>query len=130
MLPFVNVSADKEQEYFSDGLSEELLDSLAKVHDLQVAARTSSFSFKGEHVELADIARKLNVGALLEGSVRRDGTHVRITAQLINALTGFHLWSGNLRPRSEERTGAANRDRHGRHDGVAGNAATFCSRGH
>jgi TolB-like protein len=93
VLPFVNMSADKEQEYFSDGLSEELLDSLAKVHDLQVAARTSSFSFKGEHVELADIARKLNVGALLEGSVRRDGTHVRITAQLINALTGFHLWS-------------------------------------
>jgi TolB-like protein/Flp pilus assembly protein TadD len=93
VLPFVNMSADKEQEYFSDGLSEELLDSLAKVHDLQVAARTSSFSFKGEHVELADIARKLNVGAVLEGSVRRDGNHVRITAQLINALTGFHLWS-------------------------------------
>lgn len=93
VLPFVNMSADKDQEYFSDGLSEELLDSLAKVHDLQVAARTSSFSFKGEHVELVDIARKLNVGALLEGSVRRDGNHVRITAQLINALTGFHLWS-------------------------------------
>jgi TolB-like protein len=87
------MSADKQQDYFSDGLSEELLDSLAKVHDLQVAARTSSFSFKGEKVEIADIARKLNVGAILEGSVRRDGNHVRITAQLINALTGFHLWS-------------------------------------
>ncbi len=93
VLPFVNMSADKQQDYFSDGLSEELLDSLAKVHDLQVAARTSSFSFKGEKVEIADIARKLNVGAILEGSVRRDGNHVRITAQLINALTGFHLWS-------------------------------------
>ena len=93
VLPFVNMSADKQQDYFSDGLSEELLDSLAKVHDLQVAARTSSFSFKGEKVEIAEIARKLNVGAILEGSVRRDGNRVRITAQLINALTGFHVWS-------------------------------------
>jgi TolB-like protein len=93
VLPFVNMSSDKEQEYFSDGLSEELLNSLAKVRDLQVAARTSSFSFKGEKLGLAEIARKLNVGAVLEGSVRKDGSRVRITAQLINAVTGFHLWS-------------------------------------
>jgi TolB-like protein len=92
VLPFVNMSGDPKQDYFSDGLSEELLNSLASVRDLQVAARTSSFSFKGG-TDVAEIARKLNVGALLEGSVRKDGNHVRITAQLINAVTGFHLWS-------------------------------------
>ena len=93
VLPFVNMSGDSKQDYFSDGLSEELLNSLAAVHDLKVAARTSSFSFKGKNEEVADIARKLNVGAVLEGSVRKDGNQVRITAQLINALTGYHLWS-------------------------------------
>jgi TolB-like protein len=93
VLPFVNMSGDPKQDYFSDGLSEELLNSLAAVRDLQVAARTSSFMFKGKDVDVADIARKLNVGAVLEGSVRKDGSQVRITAQLINAVTGFHLWS-------------------------------------
>jgi TolB-like protein/Tfp pilus assembly protein PilF len=93
VLPFVNMSGDPKQDYFSDGLSEELLNSLAAVPDLQVAARTSSFMFKGRDMNVADIARKLNVGAVLEGSVRKDGSQVRITAQLINALTGFHLWS-------------------------------------
>lgn len=93
VLPFVNMSGDPKQDYFSDGLSEELLNSLTSVRDLQVAARTSSFFFKGKEVELSDIAHKLNVGAVLEGSVRKDGNHVRITAQLINAVTGFHLWS-------------------------------------
>jgi TolB-like protein len=93
VLPFVNMSGDPKQDYFSDGLSEELLNSLAAIPDLQVAARTSSFSFKGRDVNVADIGRKLNVGAVLEGSVRKDGNEVRITAQLINALTGFHLWS-------------------------------------
>ena len=93
VLPFVNMSGDPKQDYFSDGLSEELLNSLVTVRDLQVAARTSSFYFKGKDVDLAEVARKLNVGAVLEGSVRKDGNHVRITAQLINALTGFHLWS-------------------------------------
>jgi len=72
---------------------EELLNSLSRITQLQVAARTSSFSFKGKQVDIADIAHKLNVGAILEGSVRKDGAHVRITAQLINAVTGFHLWS-------------------------------------
>ena len=93
VLPFVNMSGDPKQDYFSDGLSEELLNSLAAIPDLQVAARTSSFSFKGKNTDVADIGRKLNVGAVLEGSVRKDGNEVRITAQLVNALTGFHLWS-------------------------------------
>ena len=93
VLPFVNMSGDKEQEYFSDGLTEELLNSLARINELQVAGRTSSFYFKGEHAELNAIAHKLNVASVLEGSVRRSGQTVRITAQLINAVTGFHLWS-------------------------------------
>ena len=92
VLPFVNLSGDKEQEYFSDGLTEELLNSLAQINELQVAARTSSFSFK-EHPDIATVAHKLNVGAVLEGSVRRSANTIRITAQLINAVTGFHLWS-------------------------------------
>lgn len=93
VLPFVNMSGDKEQEYFSDGLSEELLNSLARINELQVAARTSSFYFKGEHADLATIAHKLNVASVLEGSVRRSGHTIRVTAQLNNAITGFHLWS-------------------------------------
>jgi TolB-like protein/tetratricopeptide (TPR) repeat protein len=93
VLPFVNMSGDKEQEYFSDGLTEELLNSLTEVNELQVAARTSAFSFKGKDTDIGTIARKLDVGAVLEGSVRRSGNTVRVTAQLINAVTGFHLWS-------------------------------------
>jgi TolB-like protein/Tfp pilus assembly protein PilF len=93
VLPFVNMSGDKDQEYFSDGLTEELLDSLSRINELQVAARTSAFSFKGKDTDIGTIARKLNVGAVLEGSVRRSAHTVRITAQLINAVTGFHLWS-------------------------------------
>ena len=93
VLPFVNMSGDKEQEYFSDGLSEELLNSLARINELQVAARTSAFSFKGKDADIGTIARKLNVGAVLEGSVRRSAHTVRITTQLINAVTGFHVWA-------------------------------------
>jgi TolB-like protein/Tfp pilus assembly protein PilF len=93
VLPFVNLSGDKDQEYFSDGLTEELLNSLAEIDGLQVAARTSAFSFKGQDNDIGTIARKLNVGAVLEGSVRRSAHTIRITAQLINAVTGFHLWS-------------------------------------
>jgi TolB-like protein/Flp pilus assembly protein TadD len=93
VLPFVNMSGDKEQEYFSEGLTEEILNSLSRVNELQVAARTSSFSFQGEHPDINTVAHKLNVGAVLEGSVRRSGSTVRITAQLINAVTGYHLWS-------------------------------------
>jgi TolB-like protein/DNA-binding winged helix-turn-helix (wHTH) protein/Tfp pilus assembly protein PilF len=92
VLPFVNLSGDKEQEYFSDGLTEELLNSLAHIDGLQVAARTSSFSFR-EHPNVADVAHKLNVATVLEGSVRRSGHTIRISAQLINAVTGFHVWS-------------------------------------
>jgi TolB-like protein/DNA-binding winged helix-turn-helix (wHTH) protein/Tfp pilus assembly protein PilF len=92
VLPFVNLSGDREQEYFSDGLTEELLNSLTHIDGLQVAARTSSFSFR-EHPDIAHVAHKLNVGAVLEGSVRRSGHTVRISAQLINAVTGFHQWS-------------------------------------
>jgi TolB-like protein/DNA-binding winged helix-turn-helix (wHTH) protein len=93
VLPFVNISGDKEQEYFSDGLTEELLSALSRINELQVAAQTSSFYFKGKNVDLGTIARKLNVGAVLEGSVRRSDHRVRVTAQLIDAVTGYHLWS-------------------------------------
>lgn len=93
VLPFVNMSGDSTQDYFSDGLSEELLNALSRIDDLQVAAQTSSFYFKGKSVELATVARRLNVATILEGSVRRSGRTVRITAQLINAVTGFHIWS-------------------------------------
>jgi TolB-like protein/tetratricopeptide (TPR) repeat protein len=93
VLPFVNLSGDPSQEYFSDGLTEELLNSLTEIDELQVAARTSAFSFKGTNTDIGTIARRLNVGAVLEGSVRRSGNTVRITTQLINAVTGYHLWS-------------------------------------
>ena len=93
VLPFVNMSGDATQEYFSDGISEELLNSLSRLNDLEVVARTSSFSFKGQNVDVSTIAHKLNVGAILEGSVRRAGNTVRITVQLINAVSGFHIWS-------------------------------------
>jgi adenylate cyclase len=93
VLPFVNMSGDPKQEYFSDGISEELLNSLSRLNDLQVVARTSSFSFKGKDVDVSTIAHQLNVGAVLEGSVRRAGNTVRITVQLINAVSGFHMWS-------------------------------------
>src|SRR4029077_1923946 len=87
VLPFVNLSGDEEQEYFSDGLTEELLNSLAHIDGLQVAARASSFSFR-EHPDIADVAHKLNVATVLEGSVRRSGHTVRVTAKLVSAGTG------------------------------------------
>jgi TolB-like protein/Tfp pilus assembly protein PilF len=93
VLPFVNMSSDPEQEYFSDGISEELLNVLAQYPDLRVAARTSSFQFKGENLDIQDIAEKLHVNNVLEGSVRKSGETMRITAQLIKAATGYHLWS-------------------------------------
>jgi TolB-like protein/Flp pilus assembly protein TadD len=93
VLPFVNLSGDGSQAYFSDGLTEELLNSLSRINELQVAARTSSFSFQGEHPDIATVAHKLNVAAVLEGSVRRSAHTVRITAQLVNGSTGYHLWS-------------------------------------
>jgi adenylate cyclase len=95
VLPFVNMSADPENEYFSDGITEELLNSLTKVDGLQVTSRTSVFAFKGKNDDIRDIAMKLNVDKILEGSVRKLGHRVRITAQLINAADGYHLWSEN-----------------------------------
>lgn len=93
VLPFVNMSSDPEQEYFSDGLSEELLNRLAKNDQLHVAARTSSFQFKGQNQDISDIGRQLKVGHVLEGSVRKAANRLRITAQLIEVDSGFHLWS-------------------------------------
>ena len=93
VLPFVNLSADPENEYFSDGITEEIRNLLAQDHTLRVAARTSSFAFKGKPTDLRTIADYLHVGALLEGSIRRAGNRVRITAQLVNAADGYQLWS-------------------------------------
>jgi TolB-like protein/Flp pilus assembly protein TadD len=93
VLPFVDMSAEPGQEYFSDGLTEELLNVLAQLPELRVASRTSAFAFKGKDVSIDSIARALRVANVLEGSVRRSGERVRITAQLINAGTGYHLWS-------------------------------------
>jgi len=93
VLPFVNMSSDEEQEYFSDGLSEELLNLLAGIPELKVAARTSSFSFKDKDLEIPEIASRLKVAYVLEGSVRKHGNQLRITAQLIRADNGYHLWS-------------------------------------
>jgi TolB-like protein/Tfp pilus assembly protein PilF len=93
VLPFVNMSSDKEQEYFSDGLSEELLNLLTKIPELRVAARTSSFSYKGKEVNVAQIGDELKVAHVLEGSVRKSGNRVRINAQLIQTQDGYHLWS-------------------------------------
>lgn len=95
VLPFVNMSADPENEYFSDGITEELLNALTRVDGLQVTSRTSSFAFKGKNTDIRDIAIQLNVDKVLEGSVRKSGSRVRITAQLINAADGYHIWSEN-----------------------------------
>jgi len=96
VLPFVNLSSDPEQEYFSDGISEELLNLLAKIPELRVIAQTSSFSYKGKDIKIADVARELNVGHVLEGSVRKAGNQVRITAQLNDARSETHLWSATF----------------------------------
>jgi len=93
VLPFANMSADAENEYFCDGLAEELLNALAKIDGLKVAARTSTFSFKGKPMDIGEIGQKLGVRNILEGSVRKSGDRLRITAQLVNASDGYHLWS-------------------------------------
>jgi TolB-like protein/Flp pilus assembly protein TadD len=93
VLPFTNLSGDASKDYFSDGMSEELLNLLARVPGLQVAARTSAFAFKGRNVDIREVGRELGVETVLEGSVRQSGDQVRITAQLIDTETGFHLWS-------------------------------------
>ena len=95
VLPFVNMSDDASNEYFSDGISEEILNALARVKDLKVAGRTSSFAFKGRNEDLREIGSALNVSHILEGSVRKAGNRVRITAQLIKVEDGYHVWSEN-----------------------------------
>jgi adenylate cyclase len=93
VLPFVDMSQGKDQEYFSDGIAEELLNRLAQLPDLKVAARTSAFQFRGKSLDMADIGRQLKVANVLEGSVRKSGANLRITAQLIQCNSGYHLWS-------------------------------------
>lgn len=93
VLPFRNLSADAGQDYFCDGLAEEILNQLARIKDLRVASRTSSFQFRNQDTEVAEIARKLRVQAVLEGSVRKAGDQLRVVAQLVNASDGYHLWS-------------------------------------
>ncbi|TMB98593.1 MAG: hypothetical protein E6J42_05615, partial [Chloroflexi bacterium] len=93
VLPFADMSPGKDQEYFSDGIAEEILDALTHVEGLRVAGRTSSFSFKGKGEDLRSIGEKLNVAHVLEGSIRKEGNRVRITAQLVGAADGFHRWS-------------------------------------
>lgn len=94
VLPFVNMSSDEEQEYFSDGLAEEIINALTKLPGLKVIARTSAFAFKGKHEDIRRIAEILGVAKLVEGSVRKSGNRIRVTAQLINAADGSHIWSG------------------------------------
>lgn len=96
VLPFVNMSSDTANEYFSDGITEEIINALTKVQELKVIARTSSFSFKGKNIDVRKIGEQLGVSAVLEGSVRKVKSRVRITAQLINALDGAHFWSQNF----------------------------------
>src|SRR5436190_8999389 len=93
VLPFLDLSETKNQEYFCDGMSEEILEALAKVEGLRVVSRTSSFSFKGKSVNASEVGEKLNVANVLEGSLQREGNRVRVTAELINARSGFHLWT-------------------------------------
>jgi len=93
VLPFANMSDDKEQEYFSDGLAEEIINALAQIPGLKVTARTSAFAFRGKEQDITKIAEALHVSSVLEGSVRKSGNRLRVTAQLINAADGYHLWS-------------------------------------
>jgi TolB-like protein/Flp pilus assembly protein TadD len=93
VLPFVDMSPDQDQEYFSDGMTEEIINALTQLQDLRVAARTSCFAFKGETLDIAEVGAKLKVATVLEGSVRKAGSRLRITAQLVNVEDGYHLWS-------------------------------------
>jgi len=93
VLPFANMSADAENEYFTDGMAEEIINALTKIQALRVASRTSSFAFKGKNEDIGEIGRKLKVSTVLEGSVRKMGNKLRITAQLVNVADGYHLWS-------------------------------------
>ena len=89
----MNISSDKENEYFSDGITEEIINALSKIDGIHVTARTSSFVFKNQQIDVKEIGRKLNVSLILEGSIRKSGNLVRITAQLVKVENGFHIWS-------------------------------------
>ncbi|UCG62335.1 MAG: protein kinase [Candidatus Zixiibacteriota bacterium] len=102
VLPFANLSADPEQEYFCDGMAEEIINALTHVEGLRVVARTSCFAFKGKTVDIREVGRQLNVSAVLEGSVRKAGNRLRITAQLVNVADGYHLWSERYDRDSED----------------------------
>jgi TolB-like protein/tetratricopeptide (TPR) repeat protein len=102
VLPFTDMSPEKDQEYFCDGMAEELINALTKVKELRVAARTSSFQFKGKSEDVCEIAKKLRVGSVLEGSVRRAGDRLRVTAQLVGAEDGYHLWSDTYERKLED----------------------------
>jgi TolB-like protein len=93
VLPFINISADQENEHFADGITGEIIDALAQIQELQVVARTSVFSFKGRQIDLRLIGKQLNVRTVLEGSVRRADNRLRITTQLVNAADGYQVWS-------------------------------------
>jgi len=93
VLPFINMSADTENEYFADGITEEIINALAQIKELHVVARSSAFSFKGKHIDPRIVGERLNVRTVLEGSVRKADNRLRITAQLVNAADGYHLWS-------------------------------------
>src|SRR5438445_12446912 len=93
VLPFTNLSGDPEQEYFNDGITEDLTSDLSKLSGLFVIARNSAFTYKGKPVKVQEVSRELGVRYVLEGSVRRAGDQVRVTAQLVDATTGYHLWS-------------------------------------
>ncbi len=102
VLPFVNMSGDKEQDYFCDGLTEEMITRLSQIRELRVTARTSAFAFKGENRDIREVGEKLGVDKVLEGSVRKEGSRLRITAQLINVSDGFHLWSDSYDRETEK----------------------------
>ncbi len=93
VLPFVNMSADPENEYFTDGIAEEIINALTKIQALRVASRTSAFAFKGKNLDIRKVGEQLSVGTVLEGSVRKAGNRLRVTAQLVNVADGYHLWS-------------------------------------
>ena len=137
VLPFTNLSGDASKDYFSDGMSEELLNLLARVPGLQVASRTSAFAYKGRNVDIRQVGRELGVETVLEGSVRQAGDQVRITAQLIDTETGFHLWSDTYDRKLADIFAGAGRDRAGdrreaahpaRAGGTAARAAHACAR--
>jgi TolB-like protein len=102
VLPFADMSPNKDQEYFCEGMAEEIINALSHITDLRVVARTSAFSFKGKNMDIREIGKKLNVEAILEGSIRKSGDHLRVTAQLINIEDGYHLWSEKYERKLED----------------------------